>query len=55
MKKASEFDKFDKVMDAMFSVPRKELQEKLDQERKANKERRKRRAKTSPARRDSGV
>lgn len=47
----TEFEKFDKVMDGLLSVPYKELQRKLD-EAKAAKAKRKKRA-TSPASRGS--
>jgi hypothetical protein len=34
MKKKTEFEKFDKVMDGLLSVPYSELQKKLEEERR---------------------
>jgi hypothetical protein len=52
--KQSEFDKFDKVIDGLLSVPYKELQEKLEEEKKAKaKTRKKRVTSSSPASRAS--
>jgi hypothetical protein len=54
MKKTNpEYTRFDKVMDGLLSVPYKELQQKLDEE-KAAKAKKKKRA-TSPASRASSV
>jgi len=53
-KTSEEFDTFDKAMRGLLAVPYKELQQKLDDE-KRKKERKKKRAKTSPASRASAV
>lgn len=53
-KTSEEFDNFDKTMRGLLAVPYKELQQKLDEEKQA-KERKKKRAKTSPASRVSSV
>ena len=52
MKKiTTDSDRFDKVMDGLLAVPYKELQQKLDEEKKTKAARK--RAKTSPASRVS--
>ena len=51
-KKASESDRFNRVMDGLLAVPYKELQRKLEEKKMAKAERKKR-AKTSPASRAS--
>jgi inner membrane protein involved in colicin E2 resistance len=38
-KATTESDRFDKVMDCLLAVPYKELQQKLDEEKKAKAER----------------
>jgi len=48
MKKNSEFEKFDKVMDGLLSVPYSELQRKLEEEKQAKAKQKEERA-TSPA------
>jgi hypothetical protein len=53
-KTSEEFATFDKAMRGLLAVPYTELQQKLDEEKRA-KERKKKRAKTSPASRASGV
>jgi len=50
-KEDTEFKRFDRVMDGLLSVPYKELQQKLEEEKKARA--RKKRTKTSPASRVS--
>jgi hypothetical protein len=55
MKQSPEFGKFNKFIDTLFSVPHKKLQGKLEGEGKANKERCKRRTKTTPPHRASGA
>jgi hypothetical protein len=50
-KHSSEFDRFDKVMDGLLSVPYKELQQKLEEEKQQKAEKKKRA--TSPASRVS--
>ena len=50
-KSTTTFEKFDKVMDGLLAVPYKELQQKLDEEKKAKTE--KKRAKILPASRVS--
>ena len=50
-KRGSESDRFDKVMDGLLAVPYRELQQKLDEE-KRNKAQKKR-ATSSPASRAS--
>jgi hypothetical protein len=42
MKKATEFDKFDAVMDGLLAVPYSELQQKLAEEKKAKTKKKKR-------------
>ena len=46
---ASEFDKFDKVMRGLLSVPHKELQEKIEEEKRMKAKETKKRAKSSLA------
>jgi len=48
-KPESEFETFDKVMNGLLAVPYKELQEKLEEEKKAKAKRKKKRATSSPA------
>lgn len=45
---SEEFEKFDKVMDGLLSVPYSELQRKLEEEKRAKANQKERRA-TSPA------
>jgi hypothetical protein len=45
-KQSGEFEKFNKVMDGLLAVPRKELQQKLDEEKRL-KEKQKRRTTSS--------
>ena len=52
-KPSTEFAKFDKVMGGLLSVPYKELQQKLDDEKRLKAQKKKKRAKTSPASRVS--
>lgn len=52
MKKSDEFEKFDAVMDGLLSVPKSELQRKLESEKRA-KERKKRPVKTASSSRVS--
>ncbi|HYX31241.1 MAG TPA: hypothetical protein VE863_22085 [Pyrinomonadaceae bacterium] len=47
--KSKEFEKFDVVMDGLLTVPKSELQRKLDDEKRA-KERKKRPVKTASSR-----
>lgn len=47
-KPRSEFEEFDKVMDGLLSVPYSELQQKLEEEKKAKEKEKGKRA-TSPA------
>lgn len=50
MKKETEFEKFDSVMEKLLAVPYAELQEKLKEEKKEKLKRKKERAKiSSPA------
>ena len=50
----SDFEKFDKVMDGLLSVPYSELQRKLEEEKRAKAEQKKKRAtSSSPASRAS--
>ena len=54
MKKETESEKFDNIMDALLAVPYSELQEKLEEEKKEKAKRKKERAKiSSPAHRAS--
>ena len=53
-KTTEEFDTFDKAMRGLLAVPYTELQQKLDEEKKA-KERKKKRSKASTASRASAV
>jgi hypothetical protein len=48
-KQPSEFEKFDKVMDGLLGVPYKELQQKLEEEKRIKAQTKKKRAKTTPA------
>jgi len=50
-KSSTEFQKFDQVMSGLLAVPYKELQQKIEQEKKRKAQ--KKRAKTSPASRAS--
>jgi hypothetical protein len=52
-KPQTESDRFDKVMDGLLAVPYKELQQKLDEEKRAKAQRKKRT--TSPASRASAA
>jgi hypothetical protein len=52
-KQSSEFEKFDKVMGGLLSVPYKELQQKIEEEKRTKSKTKKKRAKTSPASRAS--
>lgn len=47
-KQSDEFEKFDKLMDGLLSVPYSELQQKLEEEKRAKAEKKKR-ATSSPA------
>ncbi|HEX8178674.1 MAG TPA: hypothetical protein VF525_03940 [Pyrinomonadaceae bacterium] len=47
-KTPNEFDEFDKIMGGLLSVPYSELQEKLEEEKRAKAEKKKR-ATSSPA------
>jgi hypothetical protein len=56
-KEPAEFEKFNKVMDGLLSVPYKELQKKIEEEKCTKAKTRRKRGKTSPASRvsdDSG-
>lgn len=48
-KKTTEFEHFDKVMDGLLAVPYSELQEKLEEEKRAKAKQKKKRATSSPA------
>ena len=48
-KPSPEFEKFDKVMDGLLSVPYSELQKKLEEEKRAKAKDKKKRATSSPA------
>lgn len=49
MKKKTEFEEFDKVMDGLLSVPYSELQKKLEEERQEKEKEKGRRATSAPA------
>jgi len=53
-KQTDEFEKFDKVMDGLLSVPYSELQEKLEDEKRAKAEKKKRATSPASARASSG-
>ena len=53
MKKKSEFEQFDKVMDGLLAVPYSELQKKLEEEKRAKEKQKGKRATSSPASRAS--
>ena len=48
-KQPSEFEKFDKVMDGLLSVPYSELQKKLEEEKHEKEKQKGKRATSSPA------
>jgi len=48
-KAKSEFERFDKVMDGLLSVPYSELQRKLEEEKRTKEKKKGRRATSSPA------
>lgn len=54
-KKSPEFEKFDKVMDGLLSVPYSELQEKLEEEKREKAKKKEKRATSSPASRASST
>jgi inner membrane protein involved in colicin E2 resistance len=45
MKKKSEFEQFDKVMDGLLAVPYSELQKRLEEEKRAKEKQKGKRAK----------
>ncbi|MCA1593400.1 MAG: hypothetical protein LC754_12275 [Acidobacteria bacterium] len=48
-KRPDEFEQFDQVMDGLLSVPYSELQQKLEEEKRAKVEKKKRAISSSPA------
>jgi hypothetical protein len=48
-KPTDEFEKFDKVMDGLLSVPYSELQKKLEEEKRGKAKQKEKRATSSPA------
>jgi inner membrane protein involved in colicin E2 resistance len=53
MKNKTEFEKFDKVMGGLLSVPYSELQRKIEEEKQAKAKKKKRATSSSPASRAS--
>lgn len=49
VKDSPEFEEFDKVMDGLLSVPYSELQQKLEEEKKAKEKEKGKRPTSSPA------
>ena len=52
-KQFDEFEEFDKVIDGLLSVPYMELQQKLDKEKQAKTQQKRKRATSSPTGRAS--